>query len=210
MPEPTRVALIDSGIDPRHPDVRGRGQVLPGAVFGPGGRSEGGGDRDLLGHGTAVAAAILDLAPGIELLPLRVFESDDRCDFACVVAALAAALEHAPAVVNLSLGTTSVEFRAPLLALIARAQERGIRIVAPATLGGLACDPGALPGVDAVLVDPNVPRALPVRRTHAGRSYWYASPQPATGSGRYPGLRLRGESLAAGYVTGLLARSRRG
>jgi membrane-anchored mycosin MYCP len=204
---PARIVLIDSGIDPWHPDIRGRGEIHPGVHVQVEGPVEGAGARDLLGHGTAVAAAILDVAPGIEIVPLRVFDGEPRCDFARVLLALELALLYAPVAINLSLGTTSLEHRPALRALVDRARRAAIRLVAPASLSGLPCDPGSLPGVDAVAADPNVPRELPEQRVVDGRSLWFGSPLPALGSGRYQALRARGESLATGYVTGFLART---
>ncbi|MEV4493252.1 type VII secretion-associated serine protease mycosin [Micromonospora coxensis] len=73
------VAVIDSGVDRRHPQLRG--QVLPGADFlDPGGD----GGRDCAGHGTGVASIIAaapgadvafqGLAPRASILPVRVSE----------------------------------------------------------------------------------------------------------------------------------------
>lgn len=75
----TVVAVIDSGVDPTHPQLAGR--VLPGADFlDPGGE----GAHDCVGHGTAVASLIAaaptagiafhGLAPGARILPVRVSE----------------------------------------------------------------------------------------------------------------------------------------
>ncbi|MGB2568791.1 type VII secretion-associated serine protease mycosin [Micromonospora citrea] len=73
------VAVIDSGVDRRHPQLRG--QVLDGADFlDPGGD----GSRDCAGHGTGVASIIAaapgdgvafqGLAPRARILPVRVSE----------------------------------------------------------------------------------------------------------------------------------------
>ncbi|WDZ86356.1 type VII secretion-associated serine protease mycosin [Micromonospora cathayae] len=75
----TVVAVIDSGVDRRHPQLRGR--VLDGADFlDPGGD----GRRDCAGHGTGVASIIAagpaagvafrGLAPDARVLPVRVSE----------------------------------------------------------------------------------------------------------------------------------------
>jgi membrane-anchored mycosin MYCP len=75
----TVVAVIDSGVDPTHPQLAGH--VLPGADFlDPGGE----GIHDCVGHGTAVASLIAaapaadiafrGLAPGARILPVRVSE----------------------------------------------------------------------------------------------------------------------------------------
>ena len=73
------VAVIDSGVDRRHPQLAGR--VLDGTDFlDPGGD----GTRDCAGHGTGVASIIAaaprpgvafhGLAPGARILPVRVSE----------------------------------------------------------------------------------------------------------------------------------------
>ncbi|MBO4207358.1 type VII secretion-associated serine protease mycosin [Micromonospora echinofusca] len=73
------VAVVDSGVDPRHPQLRGR--VLDGVdLLDPGGD----GTDDCAGHGTAVASIIAagrrpdtsftGLAPAARILPVRVSE----------------------------------------------------------------------------------------------------------------------------------------
>lgn len=78
------VAVIDSGVDARHPQLRRA--VLKGHDFLPG---SGGGDgrTDCVAHGTAVASVIAagpvpgsgfaGLAPGARILPIRVTETGD-------------------------------------------------------------------------------------------------------------------------------------
>jgi type VII secretion-associated serine protease mycosin len=74
------VAVIDSGVDRRHPQLRGR--VGDGADFLDAGPD---GTLDCVGHGTAVASLIAagppparvpfrGLAPGVEIVPVRVSE----------------------------------------------------------------------------------------------------------------------------------------
>jgi type VII secretion-associated serine protease mycosin len=74
------VAVIDSGVDANHPQLRGA-QVLAGRDFIDTG---GDGRQDCVGHGTAVASLIAaqqatgtpfrGLAPGVSILPIRVSE----------------------------------------------------------------------------------------------------------------------------------------
>jgi membrane-anchored mycosin MYCP len=76
------VAVIDSGVDPKHPQLRGR--VADGTdLLDPG----GGGTDDCVYHGTAVASIIAatpregvrfrGLAPQARILPVRVSEQQD-------------------------------------------------------------------------------------------------------------------------------------
>ncbi|MFF5172743.1 type VII secretion-associated serine protease mycosin [Micromonospora sp. NPDC000089] len=109
------VAVIDSGVDRRHPQLRGR--VLDGADFlDPGGD----GSRDCAGHGTGVASIIAatdspgvafeGLAPRARILPVRVSEQqvvDGRESGRTVAAtdfarAIRWAVDHDADVLNLS------------------------------------------------------------------------------------------------------------
>lgn len=101
------VAVVDSGIDATHSDLRGRvaraweipadGETFR-AVEAPCPRN-----RDVYGHGTAVAGIIASIAPNARLLDIRVL--DERCQAGGP--ALVAGFEHAIAsgarLINLSL-----------------------------------------------------------------------------------------------------------
>ena len=128
------VAVIDSGVDGRHPDLAG--QVLAGADFvKPGGD----GQSDAVGHGTTVAALIAGrnddaqgiegLAPKAKILPVRVLDAANRYDDARTVAnAVRWAVDHGADVVNLSLGGAD---RSPELAdAIDYAFEKDVVVVA--------------------------------------------------------------------------------
>lgn len=201
--------VVDSGIDAGHP-------LLRGCVVGVGRRFDAAGDAgpdrgDRLGHGTAVAIAIAAQCPDCELLPFAVFDQRPDCPFERVLQALqaATALVPPPDVVNLSLGTTSLRFREPLLQCLAAAAARRIRITAPATFHGLPCDPGSLPGADGVIGDGNLPRALPILHEAPGRRFWLASPTPPPGADGVRMPRARGDSIAVAHVTALLLRQAR-
>ena len=78
------VAVIDSGVDPTHPDLQG--QVLPGKDMVPG--KQGDEHTDLEGHGTSMAGIIagtgkmdggngsFGLAPGVKILPIRLVDKE--------------------------------------------------------------------------------------------------------------------------------------
>ncbi|HEX5050936.1 MAG TPA: S8 family serine peptidase [Planctomycetota bacterium] len=207
---PLRAVVIDSGIDAMHPGVRGRGTVVAGPSFSAAGPDDPhGGARDHLGHGTAVAAVILHCVQPVELVALRIFDRDATCAFDAVLHALRHAVELGPHVINLSLGTTSLRHRAALHEVLTLAKNRGVRITAPASYGGLACDPGSLPGVEAVVGDPNVLPMLPELRPHGGRLLWFASPLPPPDADGVRRLLARGDSLAVAAVTGCLLRQLR-
>jgi serine protease len=104
------VAVLDSGVDARHPDLEG--QVLSGADLVA---SKGDGESDPVGHGTTVSAIIagrnddqagvVGIAPKAKILPVRVLDEDNRYDDALIVAkGVRWAVDNGAKVVNLSLG----------------------------------------------------------------------------------------------------------
>jgi type VII secretion-associated serine protease mycosin len=105
------VAVLDSGVDADHPDLRG--QVLPGADFVDGSTD---GRYDFVGHGTTVAALIaghddrtgvVGVAPNARILPVRVLDAQNRyADSTLVADGLRWAVDQGADVVNLSLGGT--------------------------------------------------------------------------------------------------------
>lgn len=104
------VAIIDSGIEPDHPDVGGR--LLRSVVV----ELDAEGEpvvrddpeaRDVVGHGTACAGIVHALAPGADILSIRVLGPDNRGKGAVFAAGLAWAIEAGASVVNLSLSSKS-------------------------------------------------------------------------------------------------------
>ena len=210
------VAVIDSGVDPSHPDLAG--QVAEARNFADSPyRAEA--------HGTAVAgiiaarggngAGILGVAPGARLAALRACweqAAQTRCDTFSLGKALNYALLHPPRVINLSVGGPPDRL---LSALLDAALAKGIAIVGAAGPRG-ATFPAAHPGVLAVASLEDAPRTagtatiapvamMPVSTTQAspvlrapGRDI------PAT----VPGARwtfVSGSSFAAAHVSGLAA-----
>ena len=151
--EKIRVAVIDTGVDARHPDFGGRVIVQRNFV-----------DRDasrfgLDKHGTAVAGVIsasannkvgiVGVAPGVTIIALKACWQIDRdaahCNSLTLAQALAAAIAERAQIVNLSLTGP----RDPLLnALVAAGGERGMLYVGAAP-GDSPADsfPGDAPGV---------------------------------------------------------------
>ena len=104
------VAIIDSGVEPGHPAVGGRlrrSMVVeldsdgePRVVDDPSG-------IDVVGHGTACAGIIHALAPGADLVSIRVLGPDNRGKGAVFAAGLEWAIAEGAGVVNLSLSSKS-------------------------------------------------------------------------------------------------------
>ncbi|GAA0815500.1 hypothetical protein Sya03_16200 [Spirilliplanes yamanashiensis] len=106
------VAVIDSGVDGGHADLKG--QVLAGLDLVA---DSGDGRTDPVGHGTTVAALIagradddagvVGIAPKAKILPVRVLDKENKYDDALIVAkAVRWAVDSGAQVINLSLGGT--------------------------------------------------------------------------------------------------------
>ncbi|MEU0037197.1 MULTISPECIES: type VII secretion-associated serine protease mycosin [unclassified Streptomyces] len=112
------VAVIDTGVDPNNPDLKGR--VLDGLDLAPSSRS-GDEHTDYDGHGTGMAGLIagtgaygggngaFGLAPGAKILPVRMPAKDDGNGFAgpsFLGKAIRYAADSGAQVINISAGTT--------------------------------------------------------------------------------------------------------
>ena len=143
------VAVVDSGIDPSHPDLQGA--VEAGHDF----VADDADTLDLLGHGTAVAGVVAARANNglggvgvcfeCDVMPLRVIRSDGFALNTDTAAAIDYAVDHGAAVVNASIyGERSPR---QLHDAIARARASGVLVVAAAGNEGNATPqyPAAFP-----------------------------------------------------------------
>jgi subtilisin family serine protease len=104
------VAIIDSGVEVDHPAVGGRlarSMVVELDAEGEPVVREDEGRIDVVGHGTACAGIIHSLAPGAELVSIRVLGPDNRGKGIVFAAGLDWAIEAGATVVNLSLSSKS-------------------------------------------------------------------------------------------------------
>lgn len=112
------VAVVDSGVDADHPQLRRAGKILPGRDFYLNGALPG--DFDCVSHGTGVASIIAadpapgigfaGIAPGAAILPVRVSDRDvsdrgqvQRIDPQVVANGIRYAADQGAKVINLSL-----------------------------------------------------------------------------------------------------------
>lgn len=138
-----RVAVIDTGIDATHPDLKGR--VIDGATIiaeteaGNGYANDG---KDDNGHGTHVAGIIaavwnnnlgIDGVTGradIELMPVKVLNDAGRGTTYDIIAGIRYAADHGASILNLSLGSSaSSELEAEA---VRYAQNKGCLVIAAA------------------------------------------------------------------------------
>ncbi len=217
------VAVVDSGVDPDHPDLRG--QLLPPE---PGERRDFSGldddvPRDLLGHGThlagIIAAAglgIAGVAPGCRLLPLRIDLAAGGIEPRA--AAIRSVADRALAdrgrrryVLNASWSAPG--FHPGLEQAIARAAAAEVVLVFAAGNGGdpAASYPARHP--EALAVAATDRRDRPWERSNHGAGVDLAAPGEAIYScfptyflaGRRPYLFRSGTSMAAAFVAGVAA-----
>jgi subtilisin family serine protease len=201
-----RVAIIDSGVHATHPHVGG---VAGGVAIDEEGREDG--DYvDRLGHGTAVAAAIKEKAPGAELFAVKVFDRTLSTNVNRLVLAIDWAARAGMHLANLSLGTSRTEHRAVLQDAVARASSHGLLIVAARDDRGRLWLPGSLPGVIPVQLDWTCPRDQ-YRQAHIdGTTVFRASALPREIPGVPPERNLSGISFAVANMTGFAARAMAG
>lgn len=104
-----RVAIVDSGVERGHPAIGDRLVECvrvelvddePEVLDDPDG-------IDVVGHGTACAGIVHLLAPGADLVSVRVLGPDNRGKGRVFAAGLAWAIDHGATVVNLSLSSKS-------------------------------------------------------------------------------------------------------
>ncbi|GAA4573252.1 hypothetical protein GCM10023176_37900 [Micromonospora coerulea] len=218
--EGVTVAVVDSGVSPTHPLLKGR--VLPGSDFNH--LTPLRGQCDLAGHGTLVAGIIAGqegtgapysgIAPEARILPVRVLASTERTTDEALPGEIAKAIrwavDHRADVVNLSLVTLD---RPELKDAIDYALRKRVVVVAAAgnrqeNQQEQPAYPAAYPGVIAVAgVDP---QGGHVGTSVAGDYVDIAAPGldivgPAPQGSGYLAEPQGGTSFAAAYVSGAAA-----
>jgi len=209
------VAILDTGIDPNHPDLRGAYAGGVDFVAGDLDPTEEREQRDddldghvdeAFGHGTHVAGIIHLVAPDARLLAVRVLDSDGRGSLLDVVAGVRWAMEHGAKVINLSLG--SLTKSDALQRTLEDARSAGVAVVVAA--GNWGDDkpvefPAASRHVAAIGAVDATDR--PAEFSSFGDNVALAAPGVAVRS-TYPGGEYRlwsGTSMSAPFVAGTCA-----
>ena len=199
-----RIAIVDSGVEATHPAVGGR--VVESV------RVELVGDdvailpdsgTDVVGHGTAAAGIVHAIAPGADLLSIRVLGPDNRAKGLAFLAALEWAIEAGVSVVNLSLSSKSDALYADFHALADRAYFSNVLLVSAANNVPGPSYPSLFAAVVSVAAhdvrDPDV---------------WFYNPAPPVEFGAYGldvdvawrgggRMRVTGNSFAAPHIAGI-------
>jgi hypothetical protein len=195
-----RIAVIDSGVHATHPHVGGVAQAV--AI----GR-DGAGAEDVLGHGTAVLAAIKEKAPDAEFIAVRVYYESLRTSMQVLAEAIRWSLAQGVDIINLSLGTTNDAHRDLMTELVLEAADRGTLLVSAAEAEGTLALPGSLDGVIGVRVDWDCARDRFRYENIASELRWYASGFPRPLPGVPPRRNLYGVSFAVASMSGFVARA---
>jgi subtilisin family serine protease len=195
------VAVVDSGVNVPHPHLPA---VAGGVAFDfEGTMSED--FVDVIGHGTAAAAAIHEKAPEAELWAVKVFDKELATTVPTLVRAIDWATERGVRLVNLSLGTPNDFREAELAPAVERAIERGTIIVSAHEYDGMLWFPGSMAGVVGVVMDADQPRdsvtVVDLKNGIALRASPYPRPVPGVPAER----NFNGISFAVANATGVLA-----
>jgi subtilisin family serine protease len=201
------VAIIDSGVEGAHPAVGGK--LVASVRVEPGDEEPVISDDpeaiDVVGHGTACAGIIHGLAPGAEIISVRVLGPDNRGKGAIFAAGLEWAIEHGAGVVNLSLSSKSEAMFATFHELADRAYFANVLLVCAANNVPAPSYPSLFASVISVaahdIADPWT---------------WFYNPRPPVEFGAYGvdvtvawkgGARMvgTGNSFAAPHIAGLAA-----
>ena len=127
-----KVCIIDSGIDPSHPQVGAIQGSLAVTVTDGELRVETDHEGDLFGHGTACAGIIRSQAPDCEIHSMRVLGGELTGTGDVLVRGLSWAIDQRFDLINLSLSTTKQHVAAQLRELADLAYFRNVKIVASA------------------------------------------------------------------------------
>jgi subtilisin len=204
-----KIAVLDSGVDGTHPAFAGRVRAqFDVTADRMGVRCVPAKLADSIGHGTACAGIILQLAPEAELYSVQVIGSEARGTADQLVAALSFALDQDYDVINMSLGTTDERITRRLGALTDRAFYQGKIIVAAANNLGQVAFPAHFSSVIAVGMEGfDNPESLrydlggPVEV--AARGVYVEAPAMGGGTQLFTGT-----SFACPHVSGMVARLR--
>jgi len=199
------VAIIDSGVEHDHPAIGGRLlRSVRVELVGEEPQVLGDDGTDVVGHGTAAAGIIHGIAPGADLISIRVLGPDNRGKGIAFLAALEWAIEQGVSVVNLSLSSKSEALYADFHALADRAYFANVLLVSAANNVPGPSYPSLFAAVVSVAAhdvrDPQV---------------WFYNPTPPVEFGAY-GLDVdvawrggrttaTGNSFAAPHISGVAA-----
>ena len=211
------IAILDSGLNHSNngeDDPRFAGKKIEGCsvAMGEGGVVMLSGDyTDNEGHGTEVAAACLAVAPGAEILMVKVAVDKLAASAEVIAAGIETSLRHGAKIINISMGCANPGRSSLLRDAVAMAANRGTVVVAAGHAEGRPSFPADFGEVAGVLAHPDCPDSKYYRfeKERFDDPEWGRIPGkflengfdcPAQGVGTY-----RGAGLASARFSGRLA-----
>ncbi len=205
-----RVAVIDSGVNPQFPGLRGRVGKVFDCFHGAKGLELNelpfGENSDRTGHGSLVQSCLVSVAPEARIDHFRVLDENNISDSSLLCYVLDHVIDKGYQVINVSLGTSS-EYHVPwLVALMKRAYESNIVVVAACSNVGNWLYPATFTycvSVNAM----SAAHAMQVR-FHSGSVIEFSGlgvNVPVAGPSDQS-IFVSGSSYAAAHISGLCAR----
>jgi hypothetical protein len=208
-----KVAIIDSGIDVADPRLEGVKIEGWSISLGATGHALLSSDfRDENGHGTEIAAAVLAMAPEVEMFAVKIMGDRLRTSAELMAAGIETAARNGAHVVNLSLGTPNMGKALLLRDCCANAVENGAVVLAAAHPKGDRAYPADLPETIGVAAHPDCPldkffyfdpKRFP-RKEWGVLSDKFLTHGYTRKTDGAPG-RYRGSGLATAYLSGVAA-----
>lgn len=197
------VGVVDSGWDRGRTDPR----VVPGIHVTVAGDT-GIDDHDRIGHGTTCSRLVLEQAPNVSIVPIRVFDHALDTSPARLIAAIDWATSNGIRLLNLSLGTLRTDVLRGLYDACARARDAGVILVAAARGGDGWSYPAVFAPVIGVGLTDGLADAASIqyRPSEAVECATSATMRPLLGSEPMRISPGTGTSFAAPIVTALIAR----
>lgn len=198
--EALRVGIIDTGVNPWHSRARGPITGLRLFTDEEGTIREDDDFRDLVGHGTAVAAILRQGLPDVEFFAVRVFDATLTSYPSLVARAVLRAAAEGCAIINMSLGMPPGAGGDVLVRACREARRSGSLLVAAGHPETEKLLPAALPGVIGVLAAEGLRTEEMV--VTPGRTFsheacgWFRPPEDLP-----PEANLWGSSFACARVT---------
>ncbi|MCK4865178.1 MAG: S8 family serine peptidase [Gammaproteobacteria bacterium] len=140
-----QVAIIDSGIDGLHPELKDKIKRTCIVSKNKSGdiecsETEIEKSNDSFGHGTAVAGCVISIAPDVEIINIKVLNQYNDCSGDILIAGLKWALDQNIKLINMSLATSKKQWFQELFQLAEQAYEQNTIIVSSKrNFGGLGC-----------------------------------------------------------------------
>jgi subtilisin family serine protease len=202
------VAVLDTGVDSHHPELRNA--LLPGYDFVNGDTDP----SDDHGHGTAVAGIVAarsnnrigmaGVCWNCSIMPVKVLNGAGQGDESVIAAGIVWAVDHGARVINLSLGGPGIV--PPLTSAIAYATGRGVTVVAAA--GNNGTNELTYPAADRLALSVAATTSVDQRYTWSNFGSWVRVAAPGCNiaplSGGGEGV-FCGTSSATPVVSGLVA-----